>query len=152
MAREQAPLQRLAPHLGPDGFYDRFLHRLPLDGPLPWSEPELPSAQPLPPEEECLVLLVLKGSGDEDGLIYKGATATESERRVAEDPMELEQEIAQYVEAELLRHPEIRTILVKVDGEVRMGVVERVTRGIRLSAEGMKRQLAIGVVNRMERR
>ena len=151
-AREQAPLQRLAPQLGPDGFYDRFLHRLPLDGPLPWSEPQLPSAQPCPPAEKCLVLLVLKGPGENDHAIYKGDTATESERMVAEDPMELEQEIAQYVEAELLRHPENQAILIKVAGEVRMGVIERVKRGIGLSAEGMKRQLAIGVLNRMERR
>ncbi|MCH2181730.1 MAG: biopolymer transporter ExbD [Mariniblastus sp.] len=97
------------------------------------------------PEKNCVVLVVLKGAGDDEYSIYKGLTKAGADKIVGDDPVEQEEQIAQYVEETLSRNPTIQTILIKAEGEVTTGAVETVKRGVAGSELGLTRKLYVAV-------
>ncbi len=97
------------------------------------------------PEKNCVVLVVLKGAGDDEYSIYKGLTKSGADKIVGDDPVEQEEQIAEYVEQTLSRNPVIQTILIKAEGEVTTGAVETVKRGVAGSELGLTRKLYVAV-------
>ena len=114
-------------------------------------DPQLPVKLPpalngdVVPEKNCVVLVILKGDGDDDYKIYKGRTKDESAVITATEPIDQEAEIAEFVENELSRNPKIQAVLIKAEGDVKTGAVETVKRGIAGSALGVTRQLFVAV-------
>jgi len=96
-------------------------------------------------EKNCVVLVVLKGEGDGDYTIFKGRTKSGSDAVVGDDPIEQEEQIAQYVEDALSRNPKIQAILIKAEGDVKTGAVETVKRGVAGSELGLTRRLYVAV-------
>ena len=97
------------------------------------------------PEKNCVVLVILKGEGDDDFSIYKGLSKSDANKVTGDDPVELEEQIAEYVEETLSRNPKIQAVLIKAEGEVTTGAVETAKRGVAGSELGLTRQLYVGV-------
>lgn len=114
-------------------------------------DPQLPVNLPqalngdVVPEKNCVVLVVLKGEGDDDYTIFKGRTKSGSDAVVGDNPIEQEEQIAQYVEDTLSRNPKIQAILIKAEGDVKTGAVETVKRGVAGSELGLTRRLYVAV-------
>ena len=114
-------------------------------------DPQLPVNLPqalngdVVPEKNCVVLVVLKGEGDDDYTIFKGRTKSGSDAVVGDNPIEQEEQIAQYVEDTLSRNPKIQAILIKAEGDVKAGAVETVKRGVAGSELGLTRRLYVAV-------
>ncbi len=97
------------------------------------------------PEKNCVVLVILKGEGDDDFSIYKGLSKSDANKVTGDDPVEQEEQIAEYVEETLSRNPKIQAVLIKAEGEVTTGAVETAKRGVAGSELGLTRQLYVGV-------
>ncbi len=95
-------------------------------------------------EKNCVVFVVVPGDGDKFN-IYKGKAIDDGQLVKEADPMEMEAEIAEYVENELSRKPEIKSIMIKAAGVVKTRIVELVRRGISRSELGKTRQMYVGV-------
>ena len=88
---------------------------------------------------------VLEREGDDDYTIFKGRTKSGSDAVVGDNPIEQEEQIAQYVEDTLSRNPKIQAILIKAEGDVKTGAVETVKRGVAGSELGLTRRLYVAV-------
>ncbi|MEM7455781.1 MAG: biopolymer transporter ExbD [Planctomycetota bacterium] len=95
------------------------------------------------PEKNCVVLVVRQGAGEGEVEIFKGRDA---KTKVPDgEPIDMESDIAQYVEEELSRRPQVRVVLIKAEPEVKTGQVELVKRGIAGSELAADREIHIGV-------
>ena len=115
-----------------------------MDPQLPVNLPQALNGDVIP-EKNCVVLVVLKGEGDDDFTIFKGRTKSGANAVVGDDPIEQEQQIADYVEDTLSRNPKIQAVLIKAEGDVRVGAVETVKRGVAGSELGLTRRLYVAV-------
>ncbi len=115
-----------------------------MDPQLPVSLPQALNGDVIP-DKNCVVLVILKGEGDDEYTIYKGRTKSGADAVVGDDPIEQEEQIADYVEQTLSRNPEIMKILIKAEGDVRTGAVETCKRGVAGSELGLTRQLYVAV-------
>ncbi len=115
-----------------------------MDPQLPVDLPPALNGQTIP-DKTAVVLVVLKGEGDDDYTIYKGRTKSKSDAVVGDDAIEQEEQIAEYVENELSRNPKIQVILIKAEGDVKTGAVETVKRGVAGSELGLTRKLYVAV-------
>lgn len=77
--------------------------------------------------------------------VYKGASTDPSAMIQETDPLQIEQEIAEYVEVELSRHPDFQAVLIKAEGEVTTGVVQIVKRGVSMSEMAKTRRIFLAV-------
>lgn len=115
-----------------------------MDPQLPVSLPQALNGDVIP-EKNCVVLVVLKGEGDDGYTIYKGRTKDNAAAVVGDDPVEMESQIAEYVEDTLSRNPKIQAVLIKAEGDVKTGAVETVKRGVAGSDLGLTRRLYVAV-------
>lgn len=97
------------------------------------------------PEKNCVVFVVTTGATPEDAMIYKGRGKDDAALIPDGDPVERESMVADYVDEELRARPEVTSILIKAEGDVRTGAVELVKRGIGGSELGKERDIYVGV-------
>lgn len=77
--------------------------------------------------------------------IYKGSSTDPGTMVQETDPLQIEQEIADYVEVELSRHPDFQAVLIKAEGEVTTGIVQTVKRGVSMSEMAKTRRIFLAV-------
>ena len=97
------------------------------------------------PEKNCVVFVVTTGATPEDALIFKGRGKDDASMIPDGDPPEQEAMVADFVDEELRARPEVTSILIKAEGDVRTGAVELVKRGISGSELGKDRDIYVGV-------
>ncbi len=93
------------------------------------------------------VSLVIKKKEGSTGQfeIYKSASADAGTLVQETDPLQIEQEVADYVETELSRHPDFQAVLIKAEGEVTTGIVQTVKRGVSMSEMAKTRRIFLAV-------
>ena len=96
------------------------------------------------PEKNCVILVIKKGAGEEFD-IFKGKTTDASQRVQSEDPRDQEAEISDYVESQFSKYPTKTATLIKAEGKIKTGIVERVKRGVFGSDLAKSRGIFIGV-------
>lgn len=115
-----------------------------MDPQLPVKLPQALNGDPIP-EKNCVVLVVIKGAGEDEYKIYKGRTKDDAAIVAATEPIDQEAEIADYVESTLSRMPKLQGVMIKAEGEVKTGVIETVKRGVAGSELALTRQLYVAV-------
>ena len=114
-------------------------------------DPQLPVKLPqalngdVIPDKNAVVLVILKGEGDDDFTIFNGRTKSGADKVTGDDPVEQEEQIAEYVEESLSRNPQLQIVLIKAEGDVKTGAVETVKRGVAGSELGLTRKLYVAV-------
>ena len=96
------------------------------------------------PEKNCVILVIKKGDGETFD-IFKGKTTDAGARVQAEDPKDQESEISDYVEGQFSKYPTKTATLIKAEGKIKTGVVERAKRGVFGSSLAQTRAIYIGV-------
>ncbi len=98
------------------------------------------------PEKNCIVLVVTRSETDKNEVsVFKGRSKAPNTMVPIGDPIDMEADIATYVESEISSRPEVRVILIKAEGDVKTGQVELVKRGIAGSELAEDREIHIGV-------
>jgi biopolymer transport protein TolR len=97
------------------------------------------------PEKNCVVMVVTPGDTGDVARVYRGRSKAEQALLAAANIDDLEDRVAEYVENELSRRPEVQSIMIKAEGAVRTGSVEVVKRGILGSELARARNIYVGV-------
>lgn len=91
------------------------------------------------------IVIKKKDGGAGQFEIYKGSSTDPGTMVQETDPLQVEQEIADYVEVELSRHPDFQAVLIKAEGEVTTGIVQTVKRGVSMSEMAKTRRIFLAV-------
>lgn len=92
-----------------------------------------------------VALVIKKGSAPGQFEIYKGRNTDPSALITSSDPIQIEQDVADYVEVELSKRPEFQAVLIKAEGEVTTGIVQTIKRGISMSEMAKARRIFLAV-------
>lgn len=74
------------------------------------------------------VILSVRASEDEIPYVYKGEKTLEKERILATTAIEQDEEITEYVEAEVANHPEKQAVLILADKTLKSRDVQRIAK------------------------
>lgn len=96
-------------------------------------------------EENCVVIVVTTESAGGPPTIYKGLSTDPSAQVTSEGALDIEAEIAEYVENEISNRPTVEAILIKGAGDARTGDIETIKRGVAGSELALSRKLYFGV-------
>lgn len=96
-------------------------------------------------DKECVVLIVAKAESGVKTNFYAGRSKTSEFEIMATEPEEIEDAIGSFVQDELSAHPELSSILIKAEGNVRVGDVELAKRGVARSELAETRKLFAGI-------
>jgi len=96
-------------------------------------------------DKECVVLIVAKDESGSQTNVYAGRSKDPDLAINGADPEETEEAIGNYVQEQLSSHPELTSILIKAEGNVRVGDVETVKRGVAKAELSASRQIYAGI-------
>jgi len=98
------------------------------------------------PEKNCVTLIVVVDKEDEKKIsIFKGRSMGDDTRIADGEEEAQEEEIGNFVEAELVAYPTKQAILIKAAGMVKTGMVEMVKRGVGQSELAKSRKIYVGI-------
>jgi len=96
-------------------------------------------------DKECVVLIVAKDESGAQTNVYAGRSKDPELAINGADPEDTEEAIGNYVQEQLSSHPELTSILIKAEGNVRVGDVETVKRGVAKAELSASRQIYAGI-------
>lgn len=115
-----------------------------MDAQIPVSMPKASSGSSIA-EENCVVLVVTTESPGGPSKIFKGQSLDAASQVASEGALDIESEIAEYVENEISNRPTVEAILIKGAGNARTGDIETIKRGIAGSELALSRRIYFGV-------
>ena len=81
-------------------------------------------------DKDCVVLIVANDESGKEASIYGGRSKDPEASIVGTDVESTEENVGNYVQEQLSAHPELTSILIKAEADVRRGDIEMVKRGI----------------------
>lgn len=115
-----------------------------MDAQVPVAMPKAASGGSIA-EENCVVIVVTTETPGGPSKIYKGQASDTSSLVSSEGALDIESEIADYVENEISNRPTVEAILIKGAGNARTGDIETIKRGVAGSELGLSRKIYFGV-------
>ncbi len=115
-----------------------------MDAQIPVQMPKAASGSSIA-EENCVIFVVTTESPGGPSKIYKGQSPDESNLIKVQGALDIESEVAEYVENEISNRPTVEAILIKGDGNARTGDIETIKRGVARSELAKERKLYFGV-------
>ena len=115
-----------------------------MDAQVPVTMPKAKSGTTIA-EENCVVIVVTTDSPGGPAKIFKGQALDSASQVSSEGALDMESEIADYVENEISNRPTVEAILIKGAGEARTGDIETIKRGVARSELAKSRKLFFGV-------
>ena len=115
-----------------------------LDAQIPVSLPTATSGTTIA-EENCVIFVVTVDEPGGQARIFKGQALDGASELASDNALDIEAEVADYVETEISNRPTVEAILIKASGDVRAGDIETIKRGIASSELGLNRKVYFGV-------
>ena len=91
------------------------------------------------------MLIVAKDESGSQTNVYAGRSKDPELAINGADPEDTEEAVGNYVQEQLSTHPELTSILIKAEGNVRVGDVETVKRGVAKAELSASRQIYAGI-------
>ncbi|MEM9411256.1 MAG: biopolymer transporter ExbD [Planctomycetota bacterium] len=115
-----------------------------MDAQVPVAMPKAKSGSTVA-EENCVIIVVATETPGGPAKIYKGQALDSASQVTSEGALDIESEIAEYIENEISNRPTVEAILIKGAGEARTGDIETIKRGAARSELAQSRKLYFGV-------
>lgn len=96
-------------------------------------------------DKECVVLIVALDESGKSANVFAGRSKDPELTIQGADPETIEEGIGNYVQEQLSAHPELTSILIKAEGNVRVGDVEMVKRGVAKAELSASRKIFAGI-------
>lgn len=96
-------------------------------------------------DKDSVVVIVGKAEGAAENQIFLGRSKEATIAVTATDPDDIEEAVAEYIQAELSANPEKDAVMIKAEGDVKVGLVETVRKGIAKAELSESRKLYAGI-------
>ena len=95
--------------------------------------------------KECVILIIAKDESGKEAVVYAGRSKDAEVAITGVDAESTEENVGNYVQEQLSAHPELTSILIKAEGDVRRGDIETVKRGINRAELSSSRKYYEGI-------
>lgn len=96
-------------------------------------------------DKDSVVVIVGKTETGTENQIFLGRSKDPSIAVTATDPEAIEEAVADYIQGELSANPEKDAVMIKAEGNVKVGLVETVRKGIAKAELSESRKLYAGI-------
>ena len=96
-------------------------------------------------DKDAVVVIVGKTDTGTENQVFLGRSKDPSIAVTSTDPAAIEEAVAEYIQSELSANPEKDSIMIKAEGDVKVGLVETVRKGVAQSELSESRKLFAGI-------
>ena len=96
-------------------------------------------------DKDTVVVIVGKAEGATENQVFLGRSKEPAIAVASTDPADIEEAVGEYVQGQLSANPEKDSIMIKAEGDVKVGLVETVRKGVAKSELAESRKLYAGI-------